>query len=82
MVGNIETPGTYVGYPARPHGEWGREQIMVTRLPELMKKMRRLEKLLTERVSNYNQIFCYKGSLSFSKRCICIFFITSQAGCI
>lgn len=38
MVGNIETPGTYVGYPARPHGEWGREQIMVTRLPELMKR--------------------------------------------
>ena len=30
-------------------GEWGREQIMVTRLPELMKKMRRLEKLLTEK---------------------------------
>lgn len=49
VVGNIETPGTYVGYPARPHGEWGREQIMVTRLPELMKKMRRLEKLLTEK---------------------------------
>ena len=49
VVGNIETPGTYVGYPARPHGEWGREQIMVTRLPELMKKMSRLEKLLTDK---------------------------------
>ncbi len=49
VVGNIEEPGTYVGYPARPHGDWGREQIMVTRLPELMKKVRRLEKLLADK---------------------------------
>jgi UDP-3-O-[3-hydroxymyristoyl] glucosamine N-acyltransferase len=49
VTGNIKKPGTYVGYPARPHGEWGRTQVLIGRLPEIRKKIRRLEKLLEEK---------------------------------
>jgi UDP-3-O-[3-hydroxymyristoyl] glucosamine N-acyltransferase len=44
VVGNIKEPGVYVGYPARPRGEWGRMEVLMGRLPELLKKIRKLEK--------------------------------------
>ena len=37
VVGNIKEPGVYVGYPARPRGEWGRMEVLMGRLPELLK---------------------------------------------
>lgn len=49
VIGSIDKPGTYVGYPALPHGEWGRTQVMITKLPELRKKIRQLEKLVNSK---------------------------------
>ena len=49
VLGDIDKPGLYVGYPSRPHSVWGREQVMVTRLPDLMKRVKHLEKLLAEK---------------------------------
>lgn len=49
VIGNIDKPGVYVGYPARPRGEWGRVEVLLGKLPELLKKVRRLEKALAEK---------------------------------
>lgn len=45
VVGNITKPGTYVGYPARTHLEWGRMEVIMGRLPDLFKRMKKLERL-------------------------------------
>lgn len=49
IIGTIKTPGTYLGYPARTHAQWGRVEAALSHLPELMKKIRRLEKQLAEK---------------------------------
>ncbi len=46
VVGSLKEPGTYVGYPARPHRQWGRIEGSLTHLPELMKRVKRIEKQL------------------------------------
>lgn len=46
VVGSIKEPGTYVGFPARPHRQWGRIEGTLNHLPELMKRVKRLEKAL------------------------------------
>ena len=46
VIGNITEPGVYMGYPARTHAQWGRVEVMVSHLPELMKKVKKLEKQL------------------------------------
>lgn len=46
VVGDIKEPGTYVGYPARKHGEWGRMEVFMGKLPDLFKRVKKLEKLL------------------------------------
>lgn len=48
VIGNIKEPGVYMGYPARTHAQWGRVEVMISHLPELMKKVRLLEKKLKE----------------------------------
>ncbi len=48
IVGSIKEPGTYLGYPARPHAKWGRVEAALSHLPDLMKKIRKLEKQLAE----------------------------------
>ncbi len=48
IVGTIKEPGTYLGYPARPHAQWGRIEAATSRLPELVKRIRKLEKQLAE----------------------------------
>lgn len=45
VVGSLKESGTYVGYPARPHRQWGRIEGSLNHLPELMKRVKRLEKL-------------------------------------
>lgn len=40
VIGNITEPGVYMGYPARTHAQWGRVEVMVSHLPELMKKVK------------------------------------------
>lgn len=49
IIGTIKEPGTYLGYPARTHAQWGRVEAALSHLPELMKKVRRLEKQLAEK---------------------------------
>ena len=46
VIGNITEPGVYMGYPASTHAQWGRVEVMVSHLPELMKKVKKLEKQL------------------------------------
>lgn len=45
-----DTPANYfgAGTPARPHAEWVREQVALHKLPAALKKIRELEKRLTE----------------------------------
>lgn len=49
VIGNINEPGVYMGYPARTHAQWGRVEVAVSRLPELMKKIRVLERKLKDK---------------------------------
>lgn len=44
VTGNITKPGVYVGYPVRPHIEWGRLEAMIGHLPDLFKRVKKLEK--------------------------------------
>lgn len=40
---SLTEPGTYMGFPAIPAGEWRRQVVGVRRLPELEKRVRELE---------------------------------------
>ncbi len=46
VIGSIKESGTYVGFPARPHRQWGRIEGVLNHLPDLLKRVRRLEKSL------------------------------------
>jgi UDP-3-O-[3-hydroxymyristoyl] glucosamine N-acyltransferase len=46
VTADIPAGATYSGYPARPHREAMRAQGAVFRLPELMKRVKELEKML------------------------------------
>lgn len=48
ITGNITKPGTYAGFPVRPHMEWSRTEVHIKHLPELEKRVRELEKKLAE----------------------------------
>lgn len=45
-INDIPANSFYAGFPARPHREWLRKEAAVTRLPELVKKIRELEQRL------------------------------------
>ncbi|HZY04073.1 MAG TPA: UDP-3-O-(3-hydroxymyristoyl)glucosamine N-acyltransferase [Anaeromyxobacteraceae bacterium] len=44
VVGDVPAGETYTGYPAIPHAEWLRSSAALRRLPELLKRVRELEK--------------------------------------
>ncbi len=44
VTGNITKPGVYLGYPMRPHIEWERLEVLIGRLPDLFKRVKKLEK--------------------------------------
>ena len=46
VIGDVPAGETYSGYPARPHREALRGQGLVARLPELMRRVKELEKAL------------------------------------
>lgn len=49
IVGSVKEPGgVYMGYPARPHAHWGRVEAVANHLPELLKRVKKLEKALAE----------------------------------
>lgn len=45
---SIKKAGVYSGFPAIPHGDWLRSQLLVPRLPEMKKKINELEKKIEE----------------------------------
>jgi UDP-3-O-[3-hydroxymyristoyl] glucosamine N-acyltransferase len=50
-AGHVRTyeKGDYTGYPARPISQWKREQVMIRKLPSVLKRLRALEKTIAER---------------------------------
>jgi len=46
IIGNMEGNKVYAGFPARPHMEWSRLEVMFKRLPEMNRKIKQLEKKL------------------------------------
>ncbi|SDD81853.1 UDP-3-O-(3-hydroxymyristoyl)glucosamine N-acyltransferase [Sporomusa acidovorans] len=47
-INNVPANSFYAGFPARPHLEWLRSEAAIGRLPELIKKIRSLERRLSE----------------------------------
>jgi UDP-3-O-[3-hydroxymyristoyl] glucosamine N-acyltransferase len=45
---DITKPGIYGGFPARPHMEWSRQEAYIKHLPEMAKRLKALEKKLSE----------------------------------
>jgi UDP-3-O-[3-hydroxymyristoyl] glucosamine N-acyltransferase len=45
---DITKPGIYGGFPARPHMEWSRQEAYIKHLPEMAKRVKALEKKLSE----------------------------------
>ena len=44
VIGDIEKPGIYCGFPAVPIGEWRKQSAAVSRGPETLKRVSKLEK--------------------------------------
>ncbi|HET6922703.1 MAG TPA: UDP-3-O-(3-hydroxymyristoyl)glucosamine N-acyltransferase [Anaeromyxobacteraceae bacterium] len=44
VLGDVPAGETYTGYPAIPHAEWLRTSAAIRRLPELLRRVRELEK--------------------------------------
>ncbi|WIW71033.1 UDP-3-O-(3-hydroxymyristoyl)glucosamine N-acyltransferase [Anaerosinus gibii] len=51
-INNVPSGSFYAGFPARPHKEWLRVQASLHKAPNMMKKMRELEKRLAELEKN------------------------------
>ncbi|MEG6585083.1 UDP-3-O-(3-hydroxymyristoyl)glucosamine N-acyltransferase [Dendrosporobacter sp. 1207_IL3150] len=47
-IGDVPAGSFYAGFPAKPHKEWLRTEASVNKLPDLLKKVRELEKRLAE----------------------------------
>lgn len=45
-IGNVPAGSFYAGFPARPHKEWLRGEASANRVPDLLKKVKELEKRL------------------------------------
>jgi UDP-3-O-[3-hydroxymyristoyl] glucosamine N-acyltransferase len=46
VTNSVPAGETYTGYPARPHRQWLREEGALRSLPELVKRVRELEKAM------------------------------------
>ncbi len=49
---DIKKPGTYGGFPALPVDEWYKQQAIIKRLPDLLERIKMLEKKLEEVLEN------------------------------
>lgn len=52
VIGKIDKPGEYVGFPAIPRSEWGRTQVLTSRLSEMRKQLRQLQKAVEQLIDN------------------------------
>ncbi len=48
IIGDVPAGAFYAGFPARPHKEWLRSEAATHRLPDMLKKIRDLEKRLSQ----------------------------------
>lgn len=48
IIGNVPSGSFYGGFPARPHKEWLRSEAMNKKVPDMVKKVRELEKRLAK----------------------------------
>lgn len=48
VISDVAPGSFYAGFPARPHREWIKGEAAVTKVPDLIKKVRELEKRLAE----------------------------------
>lgn len=48
VIGNVPPNSFYAGFPGRPHKEWLRAEASVYKVPDMLKKMKELEKRLAE----------------------------------
>ena len=48
MFGDIDEPGVYSGYPARPHNQQLRALALVQKLPEMQRELRKLQREVEE----------------------------------
>lgn len=48
IIGNIDPGSFYAGFPARPHKEWLKNEATLRKVPDLLKKVRDMEKRLAE----------------------------------
>lgn len=48
VIGNVDAGESVAGYPARPHREWLRAEAHLHRLPDLLRKVRELERRLSK----------------------------------
>ena len=44
IIGNVPSDGLYAGYPMRPHKEWLKIEAYQSRLPDMAKTVKKLEK--------------------------------------
>lgn len=52
IIGNVPSNSFYAGFPARPHKEWLRAEAGIYKVPDMLKKVRELEKRLAELEKN------------------------------
>lgn len=48
VIGNISEAGFYAGFPAKKHAKWGRIEATLNHLPDMFKKLRKLDKKIIE----------------------------------
>lgn len=48
LITSVTAKGEYLGFPAQPANEWRRQTIALSKLPELLKTVRKLEQRLNE----------------------------------
>lgn len=48
IISDVASGSFYAGFPARPHKEWLRAEAHINKLPEMMKKIKQLEKRLAD----------------------------------
>ncbi|CUH94541.1 UDP-3-O-acylglucosamine N-acyltransferase [Propionispora sp. 2/2-37] len=48
IIGDVAAGSFYAGFPAKPHKEWLKSEAYINKLPDLVKRVRELEKRLAE----------------------------------
>jgi UDP-3-O-[3-hydroxymyristoyl] glucosamine N-acyltransferase len=52
IISDVPANSFYAGFPARPHKEWLRTEASARKVPDMVKKMREMEKRIAELEAN------------------------------